>query len=394
MYIVKGKIFTEIAKVMNQKLWLTALVLVMALSIGLYVYFPVTDSDSAEQQPPATIEVVRTSLQTRVSETGTIQPAQIIEIKSQFSGEVTDLHVGSGQAVQKDQILAIISQEPSQARQVAQLRADIQKERLNVEMAQRNWVRSRSLFEKGYIAQKELETAQQDYQLALVRLDLAERQLLLALGGNKELFERYRDSAASDTRPEEFLVRSPSAGTVLEVLVNTGEIITSGTATFGGGTVLMRIADLSQMMVKAKINEVNIPRVSVGQPVEIRLDALPGQVFHGRVSSIAAQGVKEENIVTYEVGISIKETNPTLKPMLTANIDILTQELKDVLTVPLEVLRVEKGDDMVDILVNGQPQPRKVRVAFRTDTQAVVTKGLQEHDQVVIPTFKKEAPHT
>ena len=379
---------------MTRKIWLTVLVITLAAGMGVYFYFPLANSDSAEKKPPTTVEVIRTSLQTRVSETGTIQPAQTIEIKSQFSGEVADIRVTTGQVVQKDQILAIIRQESSQARTVAQLRASIQEERLNVETAQRNWVRSQSLFQKGYIAQKEMETSQQDYQQALVRLELAERQLLLALGGNQDLFERYRDGRASDTRPEEFLVRSPSSGTVLEMLVHTGEIITSGTATFGGGTILMKIADLSNMMVSAKVNEVNISRVSAGQAVEIRLDALPGQVFQGRVLSIASQGVKENNIVTYEVSIQIENANRTLKPMLTANIDIVTQKLEDVLTIPLEVLRVEHGDDMVDILVNGQPQPRKVRVAFRTDTQAVVTKGLQEHDQVVIPSFKKESPHT
>lgn len=379
---------------MTRKVWLTVLILVIAVGIGLYLYPPAGQSDSAKTQPPATIEVVRSSLQTRVSETGMIQPAQTIEIKSQFSGEVADLKVSTGQVVEKDEILAIIRQESSQARQVAQLRAAIQEERLNVEMAQRNWLRSQSLFEKGYIPQKELETSQQDYQRALVRLDLAERQLLLALGGNQELFERYRRGSASDTRPEEFLVRSPSRGTVLEVLVHTGEIITSGTATFGGGTVLMRIADLSHMIVKAKVNEVNIPRVARGQPVEIRLDALPGQLFRGHVSSIAAQGVKEENIVTYEVAIHIEETNPALKPMLTASIDIVTEKLDDVLTIPLETLRVEHGDDMVDVLIDGQAHPRKVRVAFRTDTQAVVTKGLEEHDRVVVPSLKKPSPHT
>lgn len=379
---------------MTRKVWLTVLILVIAMGIGLYLYLPVGQSDSAETQPPPTIEVVRTSLQTRVSETGMIQPAQTIEIKSQFSGEVADLKISTGQVVEKDEILAIIRQESSQARQVAQLRAAIQEERLNVEMAQRNWMRSQSLFEKGYIPQKEMETSQQDYQRGLVRLDLAERQLLLALGGNQELFGRYREKQASDTRPEEFLVRSPSRGTVLEVLVHTGEIITSGTATFGGGTILMRIADLSHMIVKAKINEVNIPRVTESQAVEIRLDALPGQLFRGHVSSIAAQGVKEENIVTYEVAIHIEKANAALKPMLTANIDIVTGKLDDVLTIPLETLRVEHGDDMVDVLIDGQPHPRKVRVAFRTDTQAVVTKGLEEHDRVVVPSLKKPSPHT
>jgi HlyD family secretion protein len=152
----------------------------------------------------------------------------------------------------------------------------------------------------------------------------------------------------------------------------------------------MRIADLSHMVVKAKINEVNIPRVSVGQPVDIRLDALPEKLLKGRVTAIAAQGVKENNLVTYEVSIDIENSHPALKPMLTANIDIETKRLDDVLTVPLEVLRVEKGDDVVEVMSEGQPQTRKVRVAFRTDTQAIITQGLQEHDQVVIPSFKKE----
>ncbi len=79
-----------------------------------------------------------------------------------------------------------------------------------------------------------------------------------------------------------------------------------------------------------------------------------------------------------------------LKPMLTANVDIVTKRLEDVLTIPLEVLRVKNGDDIVEVLINGTPKRRKVRVAFRTDTQAVITKGLQEHDHVVIPVFQPD----
>ncbi len=373
---------------MSRKVLLTVVVLIVASGIGLYVYLPVLQSDSSEKQAPSTIEVVRSSLQTRVSETGTIQPSKTIEIKSQFSGEVAQMFVSNGQPVKSGELLAIIRQESSQARQVAQLRAAIQEERLNVNTAQREWVRSQSLLKKGFIAQQELERAEHEYQRTLVRLELAERQLLLALGGNEELFNRYQEGSTQSTRPEEFQVRSPINGTVLEILVNAGEIITSGTSTFGGGTVLMKLADLSRMIVKAKINEVNIPRVAVNQEVDIRLDALPGQQFKGRVTAIAAQGVKEENIVTYDVTIAIADSNSALKPMLTANVDIVTKRLDDVLTIPLEVLQVKNGDDVVEVLTNGTPKSRKVRVAFRTDTQAVITKGLQEHDQVVIPVFQ------
>ncbi len=373
---------------MSRNGWLILLFLLVGIGFGLYAYFPEFQPVPEEQKPFSTVQVERSTLQTRVSETGTIQPSKTIEIKSQFSGEVAQLFVSSGKAVKKGELLAIIRQESSQARQVAQLRAGIQEERLNVNTAKREWIRSQSLFKKGFIAQQELELAERDYQKTLVRLELAERQLLLALGGNEELFKRYQESSSQSTRPEEFQVRSPTDGTILEILVNAGEIITSGTATFGGGTVLMKLADLSRMVVKAKINEVNIPRVVVNQEVEIRLDALPGKQFHGQVTSIAAQGVKEENIVTYDVTIAIKDSNPSLKPMLTANVDIVTKRLEDVLTIPLEVLKVKNGDDVVDILSEGKTQTRKVRVAFRTDTQAVITKGLHEHDQVVIPEFQ------
>ena len=76
-----------------------------------------------------------------------------------------------------------------------------------------------------------------------------------------------------------------------------------------------------------------------------------------------------------------------------ANVDIVTKQLEDVLTIPLEALRVENGDDVVEVLIDEAPKTRKVRVAFRTDTQAVITQGIQEHDQLIIPSFKADEPH-
>jgi multidrug efflux pump subunit AcrA (membrane-fusion protein) len=149
---------------MTRKVLLTIIVLIVATGIGLYAYLPDLQSNSSEKPPPATVEVIRSSLQTRVSETGTIQPSNTIEIKSQFSGEVARLFVSNGQTVKKGELLAIIRQESSQARQVAQLREAIQEERLNVKTTQREWVRSQSLFKKGFIAQQELETSEDNYQ--------------------------------------------------------------------------------------------------------------------------------------------------------------------------------------------------------------------------------------
>ena len=372
------------------KRWVPFVLVILVIGVaGLaWFYSPLSGTTNPKQEQPEVVTVSKGSIETRVSETGTLQPSKTIEIKSQFSGEVAQLLVSAGQPVEADQLLAIIRQEPKEARQVAQLRAAIQEERINVDKARRELVRNQSLFEKGFIAKKELESAEQDHRRSLVRLELAERQLLLALGGNQELYQRYLTKQLSPNRPEEFQMHSPAAGTILEVLVQPGEIITSGTATVGGGTVLMRVADLRRMVVKAQINEVSIARVKFGQPVDIRLDALLRQHFQGKVIDISTQGVKKDNIVTYEVTIAIDNPSPDLRPMLTANIDIVTETLDDVLTIPLETLQAERGDDIVDVMTDNGPTKRKVRVAFRTESKAVIAEGLSEGEKVVIPSFK------
>jgi multidrug efflux pump subunit AcrA (membrane-fusion protein) len=333
------------------------------------------------------VEVVQRSLHTHVSETGTLEPINTIAIKSQFSGEVRALFVSEGQEVSQGHPLALIQQEPGQARQVAQLRASLEQEGLNVSQARRNLARMQSLHRQGFVARTELEDAEQEAEQALVRRDLAERELLLALGGSQELFDRYIARSSLAKQLEEFEINSPSSGTIIDIQVQPGEIITSGTATVGGGTVLMQLADLTKMVAKAKVNEVNIARVGVGQAVTVKLDALLGKVFEGRVTAIAPQGVKDKSIVTYEVIIEVDNTELSLRPMMTANVDIATETMEEVLTIPLETLQSEQGDDIVYLNQDGNKVRRKVRVALRTDIEAVISDGLQEGDRVIIPTF-------
>lgn len=293
------------------------IILLCAAALGggaALLFSPTTGNESKPKDEPRIIAVKRGAVQTRVAETGTLEPALTIDIKSQVSGEVRRLDVSEGDHVAPNQPLAVIRQEPGQARQVAQVRAALEEERVNVEHAKRALTRMGTLLEQGFVSSKDVEAAEQDYKRAKVRLELADRQLLLALGGNRALYRRALARQSLSDQPEEFLVLSPSAGTIIELTVHPGEIITSGTATVGGGTVLMSLADLTRMVVKAKINEVNIGRVSIGQPVEVRLDALPGRVFHGTVTAITPRGEKVNGIVTYQVRIEIDNKDQTLRP--------------------------------------------------------------------------------
>ncbi|MDA0738520.1 MAG: efflux RND transporter periplasmic adaptor subunit [Nitrospirae bacterium] len=371
--------------------WIIFVLAIVAIGGGVYWFFPMpwAQQNQQEKEAPRVIVVERSTLKTRVSETGTLAPIRTLDIKSQFSGEVLKIFIREGESVVREQPLMVIRQEPSQARQVAQLRAKLEQEGINVAQARRNFVRREGLHAKGFVARQDLETAEQEAQQAMVRRELAEKELLLALGGNQELFQRYISQDPTQTGLEEFRVASPSDGTIIDISVQPGEIITSGTATVGGGSVLMKLADLRKMVAQAKINEVNIHRVRTGQPVMVRLDAIPGEEFEGVVTAIAPQGEKTESIVTYEVTIQIDNKELSLRPMMTANVDILTEDLADVIAVPLETLQSEQGDDVVYVQEGEEQVRRKVRVAFRTPTQAVVTQGLEAGDRLVVPSFKK-----
>ena len=361
----------------------------LALWGGL-LFSPTTGKESRPSEEPRIVAVKRSSVQTRVTETGTLEPARTLGLKSQVSGEVRHLYVSEGQLVRPNQRLALIQQEPNEARQVAQLRAVLEEERVNLAQARREFTRMKTLLARGFVSEQELESTEQGFQRARVRRDLAKRQLWLALGGNEDLFRRYLKQNLSSGRLEEFVIQSPHGGTILELQVQPGELITSGTSTVGGGTVLMTLADLTRMIVKAKINEVNISRVTAGQQVEVRLDALPGKVFHGTVAAISPRGEKTDSIVTYEVKIEIENKEQQLRPLMTANVDIITNLLSDVIAVPLEALRLQNGDDIVYVVVNGGRLPRKVRVGLRTESQAVIVHGLQEGETVVIPSYTEK----
>jgi len=334
-----------------------------------------------------TVKVKRGDVILRATETGSLEPTRIVEIKSEQSGEIKQILVEGGDTVSVGQALATIQQEASQARKVAEARATIEQEKLNLEEADREYTRVQALFKKGFVARKEVENGHKNLENAEIRINLAKRKLLLTLGGNTALYEKYLKLDLSSDLLEDFVLSSPLSGKILDVAVSVGEIVSSGTSTVTGGTALMRVADLSNMWVKTKINEVNIAQIREGLPAEIRLDAIPGAVYAGKVVKISPKGEKEKDLVTYEVTLSLSNSDQRLMPSMTANVDILTAAERDVLYLPLNAL--SKGDDgkmsvqVPDGLGGTRVQP--VELGLKNEALAVITNGLKEGDAVVLP---------
>lgn len=360
------------------------LVILAAVAVGVALLYNNNIGRPKPESPGKVVTVQRGDIVVKVAETGSLEPLSVVEIKSEQSGEVKRLFVKEGEKVSAGQRLAIIQQESSQARQAAQFRANLEEERLNMEEDKRELERQRALAAKGFASQKEVELAEKKYEKSKVRYSLARRQLLLVFGGNREILKQYLQRGLSSEALDQFAIVSPASGTVIELNVQEGEIIASGTATVGGGTALMKIADLSRMRAKSRINEVNITSVKTGQPVEIRLDALPGRLYHGTVIGISPQGERINNVVTYEVTMEVTDADPMLKPSMTANVDIVTGTYEDVLYLPIEALERREGQDIVYVEKDGVSRVQPVQILTRTESLAVIAEGVKENDRVVV----------
>ena len=144
---------------------------------------------------------------------------------------------------------------------------------------------------------------------------------------------------------QEFLewttIKAPMAGTVTLLEIEEGEIVTSGRSAFSQSPPLMTIADLSKMVVKTYINEVDMERLRMDQTAAIKADAYKNKTYEGRVAEISPSGEERDNIITFEVMIEVVGSPPELRPGMSADVDVITYEEKSVLMLPIDAIREE-----------------------------------------------------
>ena len=174
------------------------------------------------------------------------------------------------------------------------------------------------------------ETTEEEKELTIHSRVSAEASLLQAQSQLDSQKERYDWTT----------VRAPIAGTITQLIVEEGEIITSGRSAFSRGEAIMRIADLDQMIVRTQINQVEIGKIVEGQRAEITVDSYPGRVFPGRVSEISPSATRrgpqnQSSVITFEVDVEVIGSPPELLPGMSADVDIIVFEESNVLQLPI-----------------------------------------------------------
>jgi HlyD family secretion protein len=262
-----------------------------------------------------TATVENQTIVSSVEATGTIEPIRIIEVKSQAGGEILQLPVELGDYVDQGTLLVRI--DPRDVRNAfEQAAADLEVAEARIEVATRQLERISSLHESDIVTDEELETAILEHANAKAALVRAQTNLELA-----------------EDRLEDVALRAPISGTIVERTIEQGQVIT-GTRDLTGGTVLMRMADLTQVQVRTLVDETDIGRLEPGLGAEITVEAYQDRTFRGTVLKIEPSAVVEQNVTMFAVLTRIPNEDDLLRPGMNADVEVVIGREENVLALP------------------------------------------------------------
>lgn len=301
-----------------------------------------------------TEQVARRNLVSIVTASGKIEPVRKVDISADISGRVVQVLVEEGQMVERGALLIRLDPSAVQAN-VRQAEASVSQARAREAQARSQLVQARSALERAeqlssgdqLISRAELDDARTRAQVAEGELQAARFGVSQAQAGLSEA----RDQLSKTT------ISAPMSGRVTRLNIEEGETAVLGTMN-NPGSLLLTIADLSSMQATVKVDETDVPGITVGDSASVRIDAFPGQNFPGRVTRIGNSSIQlasglapDEQSVDYEVEITLDEPPAALRPDLSATAEIITETRVNALAVPIIALTVR------------DPEGKKLRAA-------------------------------
>ena len=407
----------------------------VALFLTWFYLFPSNGSEEPQKPVFKTSEILHGDLLIKISATGIVEPNFKVEVKSKASGEVLSFPFEEGDHVKKGALLLQLDKS-DEKRNVAKARTelasssaklkkaetalllqktkydtDIKSSQSEIETALANLKESKDklkrqseLFGKKFVSQESLDTAKTLFKVNQEKLVQAQTQHQAAKDSIHDitmkeneielvLSEVKRSDIAVDEaeeRLDETEIFAPINGVIIEKLVEEGQIIASGISNVSGGTAIATIADMAQLFIIADIDETDIGSVKIGHAVQITADAFPNEVFKGKITRIAPQGVIDNSITIFKAKIEIKGTGKILlKPMMSANIDIVTHQVKDTVYVTRAGIRKDEEGEFAVILKNDQPEKVRIKTGIKNPIHIQIISGLNPDEEVILGDWEK-----
>ena len=271
-----------------------------------------------------TAGVARRTIEVAVSSAGVVEPLATVEVKSKASGEVLDLMVEIGDHVAAGTLMVRIDPRTVRNR-LAQSEAELKAALSRLEIAETQKARVELLVKAGTLTRSDLEQSVLD-------LANAEAQVVTS----RVSVENAR-IAVDDTD-----IRAPITGTIIFKPVEKGQVITSPTQDFSGGTMLMQMADLSAVQIRSLVDETDIGKIRPGMTARVLVAAYPNQPFPGEVVKVEPQAVLEQNVTMFAVLIAIRNPDGLLMPGMNAEVEVSIVRREDVMTIPVMALRTNR----------------------------------------------------
>lgn len=293
--------------------------LAAALAISGLVGLACTQAESAEPLRTDTIRARDIIISARAA--GVVSPVTTVEVKSQASGEITEVNVTEGQTVRRGELLVRVDPRiPQNA--VTQAQADSTVSQAALQNAESRLRRAEQLFAEQALTEEEVESARLARATAQADLIRAVRAL--------------EDARIAYVQTE---VRAPSNGVVLSLTVAEGGVIASASRDVGGGAVLLRMASLDTVEVRALVDERDIGRIKAGMAVTVTTAAFPDRPFRGDVLRVGAEAIVNQNVTTFPVIVRIPNPQGLLKPGMNAEVEVMIGEEREAVAVPNTALR-------------------------------------------------------
>jgi len=377
-----------------------------------------TDSITAYNQAQADLDVAQARL-TQAREQADVQPtmtrAAIAQAEANHNSALKDL-----QRLQR----------AGQPQTRALVRSTLDKAKANLDFAEKDLARVQGLKAQGFVPQSDLDSAINRRDQAKAELassqersdtlqeeltpDLESAQARVAQA--KAGLDRARADAVQDklrradlvsaiaqvaraqaqvlnakTMLEYTTIRAPRAGVILQKFVEQGTIITSGRSSVAQGTDIVQLGDLAKMFVNVSLDEADVGKVRLKQPVEIRVEAFPEQTIRGIVTRINPQAVSQQNIATVMVTVQIENPDARLKPGMTAGCDFMIDKVADTLYLPGRAIRDQGGEHLVTVMRDGKQVDLPVEVGIVGNDRTEVLEGLKEGAEVILPTLVSQS---
>ncbi|TSA24103.1 efflux RND transporter periplasmic adaptor subunit [bacterium] len=305
-----------------------------------------------------------------LDEVGEIRPVKEVNVKSKLSGRISKMFVEEGEYIHVSDIIAEIEPDMAQAQTLSRIKSTLKTTEINLENAQKDYESSKELYDKSLISDEEWRDAQNGLKLAQISYDSALEQ-----------YKLVEEIGITETNMK---VTAPVSGMIIHKTVEEGEMVVSSES-YSGGTVLITIADLSQMIILTDINEVDIGKISLGREAKITIDAFPDKKYGGEIIHISPMAaIGNNNIRTFQVKVSIEDNLKELRPGMSANVTIIGKTRKGVVTIPIQaIFQDEDGNDVVYIVKSDTLITSAIVKTGINDLQKVeIMEGVAEGDTI------------